>query len=57
MDKMHLRLKHNTTILVNDGNWSLREGDMFYKLNLLIDEEQNNNLYTNLDNLYLVKMD
>ena len=27
------------------------------KLNFLIDEEYNNNLYTNLDNLHLVKMD
>jgi len=28
MDKIYLRLKQNINILVNDGNWSLREGDM-----------------------------
>lgn len=28
MDKIYLRLKQNISVLVHDGNWSLREGDM-----------------------------
>lgn len=28
MDKIYLRLKQNINVLVHDGNWSLREGDM-----------------------------
>jgi hypothetical protein len=28
MNKIYLRLKQNISVLVNDGNWSLREGDM-----------------------------
>lgn len=28
MDKIYLRLKQNIGVLVHDGNWSLREGDM-----------------------------
>lgn len=28
MNKIYLRLKQNISVLVHDGNWSLREGDM-----------------------------
>lgn len=28
MDKIYLRLKQNIGVLVHDGNWTLREGDM-----------------------------
>lgn len=28
MDKIYLRLKQNISVLIRDGNWSLREGDM-----------------------------